>query len=73
MRDGQVEVVQELEVGWALASRDNGLGERECTGTTLGPVVADDGSVGAALEREVANKLKFGRSVSAARCTLATY
>ena len=64
--DREVEVVQELEVGFTLTGLDDGLRESERTSTTLRPVVADDGSVGTAGERLLADELELGGSVSAA-------
>ena len=55
--DGQVQVVQELEVRWALADGDYGFGKSTGTCTTLGPVVADDGCICAASKRLLSDEL----------------
>ena len=55
--DGQVQVVQELEVRLALADGDDGFGKSAGTSTTLGPVVTDDGCICAASKRLLSDEL----------------
>ena len=65
LRDRQVEVVQELEVGLALTDGDDGFSERTRAGTALSPVVANNCGVRTAGERLLTDELEFGRCVGA--------
>jgi hypothetical protein len=59
----QVDVVQELELGLALAGLDDSLGERDGTLTTTSPVVGWDGLVGAGRQGVVLDELELGGGV----------
>jgi hypothetical protein len=61
--DRAVEVVEELELRLALADGDDSLSEVLGTGATLGPVVADDCSVGASSESLFADQSKLSLRV----------
>ena len=65
--DGDVEVVEELEVGFTLTGGDDGFSECASTSATLGPVVAYNSGIGTASKGFATNELEFCRSISAKR------
>ena len=62
--DGEIEVVEELEVRGPLTDCDDGLRESASACTTLSPMVADDCSVSAASQSLRADKFELGRRIS---------
>ena len=65
--DGNVEIVEELEVGFTLTGGDNGFSECASTSTTLSPVVADNSGIGTTSKGFATNKLELCRSIGAKR------
>jgi hypothetical protein len=61
-----VQVVQELELGFAFTSLDDGLGEGDGSLSTLGPVIRGHGVVGTVGQRVVLNQLQFSGRIGAA-------
>ena len=57
--DGELKVVQELEVRLSLADADHSLGESAGTCTTLGPMVADYSSICTSSESLLPNELEL--------------
>lgn len=58
-----IEIIKELEVGFAFAGSDNGFSQCASTSTTLSPVIADNCSIGTTGESLITNELEFGRGV----------
>lgn len=64
--DGDIEIVEELEVGLALACGNESFGELDGSGTTLSPVVTDHGGIGTSRQSFLTDELELGRGVGAA-------
>lgn len=62
--DGEVQVVKELEVGFAFTDSDGGFGQISCAGASLGPVVTDDSSIGTRRQSLFTDESELGGRVS---------
>jgi hypothetical protein len=63
--DGEVQVVEEFELGFALAGSDQSFRQPPCTSATFSPVIADNGSVCAISQCLLSDELEFGGGIRA--------
>ena len=63
--DGEVQVVEEFELGFALAGSDQSFRQLSCTSATFSPVIADYGSICATSQCLFSDELKFGGGIRA--------
>ena len=63
--NGEVQVIKEFEAGFALAGSDQSFRQLPCTGATLSPVVAHNGSIRATSQCFLTDELKFGGGIGA--------
>jgi hypothetical protein len=63
--DGEIQVVEEFELGFALAGSDQSFRQIPCTGATFSPVTADNGSICATSQCLFSDELKFGGGIRA--------
>ena len=63
--DGEVQVVEEFELGFALAGNDQSFRQLSCTGATFSPVIADNGGICAASQSLLSDELKFSGGIRA--------
>jgi hypothetical protein len=61
--NGEVQVIKEFELGFALAGGDESFRQFPCTSATLSPVIADNGSIRATSQSFLSDELKFGRGI----------
>jgi len=63
--DGEVQVVEEFELGFALAGSDQSFRQLPCSSATFSPVIADNGSICATSQCLLSDELKFGGGIRA--------
>ena len=63
--DREVQVVEEFELGFALAGSDESFRQLSCTSATFSPMIADNGGICATSQRLFSDELKFGRGIRA--------
>jgi len=63
--DGEVQVVEEFELGFALAGSDQSFRQFTCTSATFSPVITDNGSICATSQCLLSDELKFGGGIRA--------
>lgn len=63
--DGEVQVVEEFELGFALTGSDESFCQLPRTSATFSPVIADNGSICATSQCLLSDELKFGGGIRA--------
>jgi hypothetical protein len=61
--NGLAQVIEEFEMRFALAGSDQRFCQLPRTGATLGPVIADNGSIRATNQCSLPDELKFGGGI----------
>jgi hypothetical protein len=61
--DREIQVVEEFELGFALAGSNQSFRQLPCTSATFSPVIADNGSICATSQRLLSDELKFGEGI----------